>query len=600
MDRKTDRIFFKSGASYMTVLIAGVFLFLSLCALQLMVSTITKFFIGVSLMLLSFMLNVFLGKFGFYISFVLNFMQCLIHTYEYLKFGNQNAAFLAAMAFTTMMVNLLMQYYITRVAAKITRIAKEQREERGRRINKELEEEMFKRTSLIVSQERSGSSTEVTEAIGRNIASSLDPLTTLPGRDMITERISRLIADDINAQRESRVPDSECSPFTVIYLALDNSEMITRRIGHNSMDLFIQNMAHKIREAADPSDMVARIVDSDFLILERRKLPLKDLNKYADKLTREASRAFEAGSDSMNVNISYGFAMYPQDSRNASELITKAEEAMIGTPSSKSENMLSGDNIFDGMTKDDITAVFDNAIRNGDIYMVYQPCYSSERELLGFEAFMRFEKDDVFVSPQVFIAAAENTGYMRRIGKFSMLESLNTLSEINKIYPKLTMSVNISANQLKEENFVRSFMSTVAAADCDIKNIILDLPEESLITELSGIRSVIEELAGTGVRIALDNFGRGYSSFNAIPLLPVSVLKLDGNFTSDLANNSDVRILTASAIDLMHDTDIRVCATGVGEEIQFEILSGYGCDAFQGKFLGSVMRNDALKDFISK
>lgn len=600
MDRKTDRIFFKSGASYMTVLIAGVFLFLSLCALQLMVSTITKFFIGVSLMLLSFMLNVFLGKFGFYISFVLNFMQCLIHTYEYLKFGNQNAAFLAAMAFTTMMVNLLMQYYITRVAAKITRIAKEQREERGRRINKELEEEMFKRTSLIVSQERSGSSTEVTEAIGRNIASSLDPLTTLPGRDMITERISRLIADDINAQRESRVPDSECSPFTVIYLALDNSEMITRRIGHNSMDLFIQNMAHKIREAADPSDMVARIVDSDFLILERRKLPLKDLNKYADKLTREASRAFEAGSDSMNVNISYGFAMYPQDSRNASELITKAEEAMIGTPSSKSENMLSGDNIFDGMTKDDITAVFDNAIRNGDIYMVYQPCYSSERELLGFEAFMRFEKDDVFVSPQVFIAAAENTGYMRRIGKFSMLESLNTLSEINKINPKLTMSVNISTNQLKEENFVRSFMSTVAAADCDIKNIILDLPEESLITELSGIRSVIEELAGTGVRIALDNFGRGYSSFNAIPLLPVSVLKLDGNFTSDLANNSDVRILTASAIDLMHDTDIRVCATGVGEEIQFEILSGYGCDAFQGKFLGSVMRNDALKDFISK
>ena len=598
MDRKTDRIFFKSGAAYMTVLIAGVFLFLALCALQLMVSTLTRFFLGISLMMLSFMLSVFLGKLGFYISFILNFMQCLIYTYEYLKFGNQYAAFLAAIAFTTMTVNLLMQYYITRIAAKITRVAKEQREERGRRINKELEEEMFKRTSLIVSHERSGSSSEVNEAIGLNIASSLDPLTTLPGRDMITDRISRLIADDINAQRESTIPDNECSPFTIIYLALDNSEIICRRIGHNSMDLFIQNMAHKIREAADPSDMVARIVDADFLILERRKLPQKDLTAYADKLMREASRAFEAGSDSMNVHISYGFAMYPQDSRNASELIIKAEEAMLGT--SSSESMLSGDNIFDGMSKEDITAIFDNAIKNGDIYMVYQPCYSSERELIGFEAFMRFEKDDVFVSPQVFIAAAENTGYMRRIGKFSMLESLNMLSEINKVNPKLTMGVNISANQLKEENFVRSFMSTVAAADCDIKNIILDLPEESLITELSGIRSVIEELAGTGVRIALDNFGRGYSSFNAIPLLPVSVLKLDGNFTSDLADNSDVRILTASAIDLMHDTDIRVCATGVGEEDQFEILSGYGCDAFQGKYLGSVMRSDDVKEFIKK
>jgi len=600
MDKRTDRIFFKSGAAYMTVLIAGVILFFGLCALQLMSSTLTRFFLGISLMLLSFCLSVFLGKFGFYISFVLNLMQCLIYTYEYLKLGNQNAAFLGAIAFTTMMINLMMQYYITRIAAKITRIAKEQREERGRRINKELEEEMFKRTSLIVSHEKSGSSSEVSEAIGLNIASSLDPLTTLPGRDMITDRISRLIADDINAQRESRIPDNESSPFTIIYLSLDNSEIISRRIGHNSMDLFIQNMAHKIREAADPADMVARIIDADFLILERRKLPQKELTVYADRLMREASRAFEAGSDSMNVHISYGFAMYPQDSRNASELISKAEEAMRGTSKRAAEQMLSGDNIFDGMTKDDITAVFDNAIKSGDIYMVYQPCYSSERELLGFEAFMRFEKDDIFVSPQVFIAAAENTGYMRRIGKFSMLEALNMLSVINKIDPKLTMAVNISANQLKEENFVRSFMSTVAAADCDIRNIILDLPEESLITELSGIRSVIEELAGTGVRIALDNFGRGYSSFNAIPLLPVSVLKLDGNFTSDLANNSDVRILTASAIDLMHDTDIRVCATGVGEEEQFEILSGYGCDAFQGKFLGSVMRADAIEEFIKK
>ena len=597
MNSKTDRIFFKSGAAFMLVLVSGVFLFLALAALQLMVDTSTRCFIGVSLMLLSFLLSVSLGKFGFYISFVLNFMQCLVYAYEYFKLDYNYALLLGAMAFTAMLINLLMQYYITRIAAKITRIDKEQREERGRRINKELEEEMFKRTSLIVSQEKSGSSSEISEAIGRNIASSLDPLTTLPGRDMITERASRLIAEDINAQRESNIPDNECHPFTVIYLSLDNTEDIIRRIGHNSMDLFIQNMAHKVREAADPTDMVARIVDADFLILERRKLADKDLSAYADKLAKEASRAFEAGSDSMNVHISYGMAKYPQDSRLAGELITKAEEAMIG---SAGQGIMSGDNIFEGMSKDDITAIFDDAIRNNDIYMVYQPFFSARHELKGFEAFMRFEHEGVFVSPQIFIAAAENTGYIRRIGKFSMFESLKTLAEINKVRPELTMTVNISANQLKEENFVRSFSSTVAASECNIRNIILDLPEESLITELSDIRSVIEQLAATGVRIALDNFGRGYSSFNAIPLLPVSVLKLDGNFTSDLANNSDVRILTASAIELMHDTDIKVCATGVGDEKQFNILASYGCDAFQGKYLGSVMRADALNGLITK
>lgn len=598
MDKNTDRLFFKSGAAYMIILISGVFLFLALAALQLMVTARTKYFIGVSLMLLSFLLSVTLGKFGFYISFVLNLMQCLIFSYEYFRLGNQAAPLLGAMAFTAMIANLLIQYYITRVAAKIARLEKEHKEERGRRINKELEEEMFKRTSLIVSHEKSGSSSEVHEAIGRNIASSLDPLTTLPGRDMITERTARLITEDINAQRESTIPDNECTPFSVIYLALDNSEEICRRISHNLMDLFIQNMAHKIREAAAPADMVARIVDAEFVVLERRKLSDKDLKSYAEKLSREAARAFAAGSDSMNVHISFGIAKYPQDSRIASELITMAEEAMIGPSSMVEEKMMSGENIFEGMSKDDITAIFDNAIRSNDLYMVYQPSFSAERELIGFEAFMRFEHEGIFVSPQVFIAAAENTGYIRRIGKFSMLEALKTLSDINKIRPELTMTVNISANQLKEENFVSSFLSTVAATDCNIRNIILDLPEESLITELSDIHNVIEELAGTGVRIALDNFGRGYSSFNAIPLLPVSVLKLDGNFTSDLANNSDVRILTASAIDLMHDTDIKVCATGVGEEAQFNILASYCCDAFQGKYLGSVMRADAIADFI--
>jgi EAL domain-containing protein (putative c-di-GMP-specific phosphodiesterase class I) len=108
----------------------------------------------------------------------------------------------------------------------------------------------------------------------------------------------------------------------------------------------------------------------------------------------------------------------------------------------------------------------------------------------------------------------------------------------------------------------------------------------------------IEELATTGVRMALDNFGRGYSSFNAIPLLPVSVLKLDGNFTSHLATDATVRILTRSAISLMHDIDITVTATGVGMEDQFDILVGSGCDGFQGLFLGPAISTDELTKFV--
>jgi EAL domain-containing protein (putative c-di-GMP-specific phosphodiesterase class I) len=189
---------------------------------------------------------------------------------------------------------------------------------------------------------------------------------------------------------------------------------------------------------------------------------------------------------------------------------------------------------------------------------------------------------------------------MRRVGTFSLESSLGALALINKIDPGLTMNINISNYQLREPDFIQSFSNIVSSTECNVDNLVLDLQEESLITSLADIRMTIEELATTGVKMALDNFGRGYSSFNAIPLLPVSVLKLDGNFTSKLATDATVRILTRSAISLMHDIDITVTATGVGQEDQFEILAGSGCDRFQGLFLGSAIDRSDLEFFIKE
>ena len=281
--------------------------------------------------------------------------------------------------------------------------------------------------------------------------------------------------------------------------------------------------------------MVARIDDADFVILFKRVLSQEAEIKYADKLAKEASRAFAAGIDSMNAGIHYGFAHYPADSRHAGELIAKAEERMSKAAAVKAGNTvmddvsseLPGTEVFKNKTKDEIIAIFERAISDGSIHMAYQPCFTADRKLTGFEAFLRFDKGDLSISPQVFLAAAENAGYMRRIGSYSMENSLGALAAINKIDPKLTMNINISNYQLREADFIQSFSNIVSSADCDVKNLILDLQEESLITSLADIRMTIEELATTGVRMALDNFGRGYSSFNAIPLLPVSVLKLE-------------------------------------------------------------------------
>lgn len=608
MSRNDGRLFIKSNAIYVAVVFASVALFVSLLAVQIFSSvSTTRYFIGVALILLAFLMNILEGKFGYYISFALNFVQFMIYTYEYIMMKHESAPILLVMTFVTMVINMLLQYYIIKLAKKIQGITGAKRDERGKAIRKELEEEMFTRTSLIVNHESMDNNQDLREALGKNILTSIDPLTTLPGRDRITERADRLIREDIANMQESEYPESASRPFTIIYIALDHYDTLTRTIGHKSMDLFIQNMAHRIREAADPTDMVARTDNADFVVLFKRLISPEAETKYAEKLAREASRSFTAGIDSMKPSIHYGFSHYPADSRHGSELIAIAE-ARMNKASSDTEpagyneevQSLPGAEIFKDKSRNDIVKIFERAISDGSIYMAYQPCFTADRVLTGFEAFMRFDKNGTAISPQVFLAAAENSGYMRRIGGYSMECSLNALASINKIDPKLTMTINISNHQLREPSFIESFSNAVSSADCNVENIILDLQEESLITSLPDIRMTVEELATTGVKMALDNFGRGYSSFNTIPLLPVSILKLDGNFTSKLATDATVRILTRSAVHLMHDIDITVTATGVGQKEQFEILAGSGCDRFQGNYMGSPISVKELAPFIVK
>ena len=605
MRNNEGRLFIKNDAVYVAVVFASVVLFIGLLAAQIFSGvTTTRYFIGVGLLLLSFLMNIFEGKFGYYITFALNFVQFMIYTYEYIIMRNESAPLLLILTFMIMIFNLLIQYYVIKVASKIQHIEDAKRAERGKAIQKELENEMFARTSLIVNHESMGSHQGLTEAIGRNLTSSIDSLTTLPGRDMITERAYKLILEDIATMRESDNPDAACRPFTIIYLALDHFDNITRTIGHKSMDLFIQNMAHRLREAADPTDMVARIDDADFVILFRRSLTPEAETKYADRLAKEASKAFAAGIDSMSASLHYGFAHYPADSRHAGELIAKAEERMSRAAGTLTEPEgplgLPGEEIFRNKSKNEIIAIFEQAINDGSFHITFQPCFTYERKLTGFEAFLKFDNNGVIIPPPVFLAAAENAGYMRRVGTFSLESSLGALALINKIDPGLTMNINISNYQLREPDFIQSFSNIVSSTECNVDNLVLDLQEESLITSLADIRMTIEELATTGVKMALDNFGRGYSSFNAIPLLPVSVLKLDGNFTSKLATDATVRILTRSAISLMHDIDITVTATGVGQEDQSEILAGSGCDRFQGLFLGSAIDRSDLEFFIKE
>jgi len=603
MEYRNDRLFFKNGSAYLLTLVLMFFTCLTLMAFQcISTSTTHRFFSQIFLMLLTFVLNVFWGKFGFYTSFITNFIMFLLYTYEYLVIKKPFSIELIALTLAVLLINFVNQMYIVKITNRIYAKKKAEAEKRLKTISKELEDESFNRTHLIVSHE--SKKTSVSNTFEEAKTPAIDSLTTLPSRIMITEKIDSLIQEDISGLHNS---DKELTKMYVIYLALRSEELITHHIGHKSMDLYIQSMAHRIREAADPSDMVARISGAEFIVFTKRKMDTKLLTVYVEELKKAGMRAFSTGTESMPVSFSSGVSSYPEDGRLAGQLITSAEEAMAISAEEPTEaiNALNlakhetlYEELFSGKSKQDMIAFFEQALENHNIYMVYQPCFTKDMKLLGFETFIRLQIEGKEIAPRVFLAAAENCGYMRRIGNYSLMKSLEALAKINSIDPKLTMNINLSPVQLKDPTFTTMLANEISNSGCNIKNLTFDIHEESLHMSLSDIKSNIEKISNMGINIALDNFGHYYSSYNTVPLLPISTLRLDGNFTKNLKDDINARILTHSTISLMHDICIKVYATGIESMEQFEILKEYGCNAFQGEAVGKHMRSSQLEEFI--
>lgn len=606
MARSNERSFLSGKAAYFITMIILTLGFIALLALHCILrnENYSIIFLFIT-MLISFAINLLYDKFGFYASFALNFIQSMIYIYEIATQGRINSRMLLIGTFLIMAINLALQFYRVRILSQATGELEKKKKLRSDEISKSLEQDMNENPSLIMNY--NNASKNGSSVYDMSVMPHLDPLTTLPGRDMVRDKIDRMIMGT-NSSRNDKESYTTDSKFMVIYLSVDNASKLADITGNCYMDLFIQNISHRLREACDPSDMLARATDAQFIILSKRILPEDKLDAYIDKLTKRILRALCAGLDSLPTVISYGTASYPAEGRDGGSLITYAEmnrkvffdnTDTVQYPvnaSNKSEtnarSVAETTFSFEGMTRDQIISVFEEAISSGNLYMSYQPYYTGERKLLGIEAFLRLRKGNELVPPSIFLAAAEHAGYMNRISSFSLEEALGVIAKANEIIPELSLNLNISASQFSLPDFIPQFNNAISNTGASIANLILDVPESTLLSELDTIRNTIERLSGMGVRMALNNFGSGYSSFNTIPLLPISVVKLDASFTSNIPTRADVRVLTTSVISVLHDIDISVCATGIENTEQYNYLAGAGCDYFQGTYMSEEVRGD--------
>lgn len=246
---------------------------------------------------------------------------------------------------------------------------------------------------------------------------------------------------------------------------------------------------------------------------------------------------------------------------------------------------------------DDASRDLMSALWNDEFELVYQPQVDITRATIGAEALLRWTSPQRgAVPPAEFIPQAERCGLMIRIGGFVLEQGCRTLAEWGRHpdFRHLTLSINVSANQLLHEDFEALVRKTLTATGADPKGLILELTESVLVTEMELVIAKLDALHALGITISLDDFGTGYSSLSYLRRLPIQQLKIDRGFVQDAVRSSRSAALAENVIRLGRDLGQNVLAEGVETPEQHALLARAGCVQFQGYLYGKPM---SLSDF---
>jgi len=418
-----------------------------------------------------------------------------------------------------------------------------------------------------------------------------DALTGLPNRVRLTERIEFAI----------KMARRERSGFAVLFLDLDRFKQINDSLGHLFGDRVLIEVAHRIKGCLRQVDTTARLGGDEFVLL-LHQTDVLGAEQTARRLMEVMSRPFEIDGMKFSLALSIGIALYPQDGETLDDLIKNADSAMYHVKergrgdfrfyqSQMNVGLLSRMKIDHAMRE---------ALEEQRFRLFYQPqidLYSGR--LVGAEALVRWTDPSLGVmAPSDFISIAEETGFIVTLGGWVLREAIRQgeLWQIQGI--DLTMSVNVSAAQFHQLNFVESLAQWLTASRLPASRLELELTESILIQNVDETLIRLDALVDLGVRLAIDDFGTGYSSLAYLKRFPIHKLKIDRSFVQDIPDDESDAAISTAIINLAHSLNLKVIAEGVENDIQRRFLLDAGCDEFQGYLCSPPVDPDSFVQLV--
>jgi len=407
-----------------------------------------------------------------------------------------------------------------------------------------------------------------------------DPLTGLPNRVELRERLSVLLAEFQRTQ----------APFAVISLDLDHFKSVNDTMGHPMGDALLVKVAERLRSALRPSDILARMGGDEFMILQSDAAQPQAATALATRLVDLIGRTYIVSGQILNVGTSIGIALSPGDGEDVDSLLKHADLALY-----RAKTDGKGVFRFFQISMDEemqarrlLELDLRSALAFRQFELNFQPQVELDpRRLVGFEALLRWRTPARgLVSPADFIPLAEQTGLIVPIGEWVLQTACRQAASWSQ---PVSVGVNVSAVQFNNARLVQIVTSALNASGLDPGRLELEITESVLINSTQSVLEQLHAVKSLGVRVAMDDFGTGYSSLTYLQKFPFDRLKVDQSFVGGSGDGSKGMAIIRAVTALGNSLGIATIVEGVETEEQLAQVRAEGCTEVQGYLTGRPM-----------
>lgn len=422
-----------------------------------------------------------------------------------------------------------------------------------------------------------------------------DPLTNLPNRQLLMDRLSHALVLHFQSQRIG----------AVLVIDLDKFKSVNDTLGHDKGDLLLDQVAQRLNASVTEKDTVARLGGDEFVIV------LEDLGVSEDLAAQGSDRAartvlsafnkpFDLDGHERQVTPSIGIALFGKRNDPVEQVLKRADLAMYQAKANGRNTICFFDKQLHAaaFARAELDIEMRTALQLGQFLLHYQPQLDSDDNVIGVEALVRWQHPQRgMISPGTFIPLAEDNGLILPLGRWVLETACQQLVHMGAL--KISMSVNVSALQFRQPDFVDDVLEIVQQTGADPSLLKIELTESLLVNDIDNAIEKITSLKKHGILFSLDDFGTGYSSLSYLKRLPLHQLKIDQSFVRNLVNDPRDSAIVSAIITLARTMGMSVIAEGVETSEQRELLWQRGCKSYQGFLFSRPLHSIELTEYLA-